>query len=106
MKKDKLGCVIDLYFLGLIIIAGWEYPVILMLILIAMFAQFMFKCKNFDLKLNIILLTMAFTVMEIFIVISGAWSYSNVYFIGIPCWLPFAWALTLIRLKSLHDSCK
>jgi len=106
MKRDKLGCVIDLFFLGLIIAVLWKYPVILMLILVAMFAQFLFKYKNFDLKLNIIFLTVAFAAMEIFIVISGAGSYSNTCFIGIPFWLPFAWALTLIRLKALHDSCK
>jgi len=41
---------------------------------------------------------------EIFGVLGGAWQYAEPAFLGIPLWLPFAWGLAAVLVKTTADT--
>ncbi|RLI89252.1 MAG: hypothetical protein DRO62_01960 [Candidatus Altiarchaeales archaeon] len=43
-------------------------------------------------------------VVEVICIYSGAWSYSNPSFLGIPPWLPIVWGYAIVYLKGIHEN--
>ena len=44
------------------------------------------------------------SVSEIIGTNSGVWRYTNPTFLGIPCWLPLVWGLSVVLIKRIMET--
>tara|TARA_Y100000310_G_scaffold339368_1_gene431835 strand:+ start:3594 stop:3947 length:354 start_codon:yes stop_codon:yes gene_type:complete len=94
----EISCFFVLAFLMALL---WEHSVILtsVYLVIFLFAS-IFWFKKDEILLFIIAL-LFFQIGEIIIVRSGAWTYNNPTYLGIPIWINLSWGFTAVIIKRL-----
>jgi hypothetical protein len=92
----------------------WEFNTALMSLYIIGFLVALFSWKNKDDIILFIVASIFFQIGEIIIAKSGAWTYNNPSYLGIPVWITLSWgyaavitrhfSMTLIKVFVLEKN--
>ncbi len=74
-----------------------------LILLLAWMIGIKFWYKDHDIYFSLIGMVVG-PLGEIVCVKFGAWTYSNPTFLGIPIWLPLAWALAVVLIKRIAET--
>ncbi len=109
-KKLKVFCknitfeIFALFALVLTMALFWKHNIALTALYLLTFVVLIFVLHNKEDLTLFLIAAIFFQIGEIIMVYSGAWTYNNPSYLGIPIWITLSWGYSVIIIKKLAET--
>jgi len=98
-NRDQILAIVSIVVVIILIALFWENNFVLTVFVAAYMALLLVLWHEIEDLRCLFFVVIVGTTSEIISVSSGAWTYNNPTFLGIPIWLPLTWGIAVLCLR-------